>query len=144
MRTAILATLVCLATFATARAPCEVVLDDQHPKGTAAASDSQAMIALAKTDIRSIATALDLYRLDNLRYPTTAEGLKSLVERPTDPVAVRHWHQGGYLRTLPKDPWGHDYLYASPSTHGGEYDVWSLGPPGANKTINTWAARVSQ
>jgi Type II secretion system (T2SS), protein G len=46
---------------------------------TAAAPDSEAMLALAKTDMRSIATALDLYRLDNLRYPTTAEGLKVLL-----------------------------------------------------------------
>jgi general secretion pathway protein G len=103
------------------------------------------MIALAKTDMRTIAIGLDMYRLDNLRYPTTAEGLKALVERPTDPVALSHWHPGGYLRALPKDPWGHDCQYARPSTHGGDYDLWSLGPPGANKAIiTTWGARVNQ
>jgi general secretion pathway protein G len=93
--------------------------------------------------MRAIATALDLYRLDYLRYPTTEEGPKALVERPTDPAALRHWHKGGYLRILPKGPWGHEYRYAYPGTHGVLYDLYSLGPSGdAKKVIGDWGATV--
>jgi general secretion pathway protein G len=126
MKTATVTALVCLGTLVG----CNV-------------SDPGAKIALAKTDIRAIATALDLYRVDYLRYPTAAEGLRALVERATNPAALLLWHKGGYLRTLPKDPRGHDYQYAYPSTHGEVFDLYSLGPSGdGDKPITNWKTRA--
>jgi type II secretion system protein G len=111
----------------------------QHLGNTSAAPDTQRMIVRAEADIRNIETALDLYRLDNERYPTTAEGLRALVERPTDP-ALRHWRQGGYAQGVLKDPWSNDYQYVYPSTHRKLYDLYSLGPSGdGNAVIGNWA-----
>jgi type II secretion system protein G len=139
MKAAILATLVCLSSLAAAGTSGDLVSDEAHPKEPSAALNSEAMIALAKTDIRMIATALVLYRVDYQRYPTTAEGLRALVEGPTDPAALPHWHKGGYLRSLPKDPWGHDYQYANPGAHGEQFDLYSLGPSGNDsKLITSW------
>ena len=64
-----------------------------------------ARITAAKTDIRSIGTALDLYRLDNFKYPTTEQGLQALVKQPADPT-ITNYPANGYLKTIPKDPWG--------------------------------------
>ena len=85
----------------------------------------------AEQDIRTLGTALDLYRMDNFRYPTTDQGLESLVRKPDDPT-VRNWKSDGYLksRTVPKDPWGNEYLYLQPGTRGGAYDLYSLGADG--------------
>ncbi len=58
------------------------------------------------SDIRTIETALNLYRMDNFRYPTTEQGLKALYEKPNDST-VRNWKDGGYLDAgNAKDPWG--------------------------------------
>lgn len=91
----------------------------------------EARITAAKQDIRTLGTALDLYRMDNFRYPTTDQGLEALVRKPDDP-AVRNWKPEGYLksRTVPKDPWGSEYLYLQPGTRGGAYDLYSLGADG--------------
>ena len=61
----------------------------------------------AQSDIRTIGTALDLYRMDNFTFPSTDLGLRALVERPNDP-SVRNWKPGGYVQKLSKDPWGND------------------------------------
>jgi general secretion pathway protein G len=81
----------------------------------------------AHLQITSFADALDLYRLDNQGLPTTAEGLKALVEKPANATG---WN-GPYLSQskIPPDPWGNDYKYASPGQHG-EYDLFSLGADG--------------
>lgn len=91
----------------------------------------EARITAAKQDIRTLGTALDLYRMDNFRYPTTDQGLEALVRKPDDP-AVRNWKPEGYLKspTVPKDPWGSEYLYLQPGTRGGAYDLYSLGADG--------------
>ena len=82
------------------------------------------------SDIRTIETALNLYRMDNFRYPTTEQGLKALITQPNDPT-VRNWKQGGYLGNSGqlKDPWQNDYLYVYPGQHG-EYDIYTLGADG--------------
>jgi general secretion pathway protein G len=85
-----------------------------------------ARISKAKADIQSLETALTMYRLDNSKYPTTDQGLQALVAQPTDP-SVRHWRPGGYLQRVSKDPWGNDYHYEAPGTHGKEYDLYTLG-----------------
>jgi general secretion pathway protein G len=88
-----------------------------------------ARISKAKADIQGLETALTMYRLDNSKYPTTDQGLQALVVQPTDP-SIRHWRQGGYLQRISKDPWGADYQYANPGSHGKEYDLFTLGSDG--------------
>lgn len=83
----------------------------------------EARITRAQTDLRSVKTTLDLYRMDNFSYPTTGEGLKALVAKPAS--APDNWKQ--YLDSEPLDPWGMPYKYVNPGTHG-EVDIYSLGP----------------
>jgi general secretion pathway protein G len=86
--------------------------------------EEQAKRVKARVDIESLETALKLYKLDNGTYPTTEQGLQSLVEAPTVGQLPRNWREGGYLEKnrIPKDPWGYDYLYLSPGVHG-DFDV---------------------
>jgi general secretion pathway protein G len=88
-----------------------------------------ARITKAQQDIRAYETALNLYRMDNFRYPTTEQGLEALVKRPADPN-IRNWKEGGYIDGMKKDPWGNDYAYIAPGTRGGEYDLYTLGADG--------------
>jgi general secretion pathway protein G len=90
----------------------------------------EARVVKAKQDIQSLETALTLFRLDNSKYPTTEEGLQALVTQPTDPT-IKHWKPGGYLQRISKDPWGNDYQYVNPGTHGKEYDLYTLGADNA-------------
>lgn len=90
----------------------------------------EARIIAAKQDIAALGQALKLYRLDNIRYPATDQGLQALVVKPSSAPIPTNWKSGGYLDRLPKDPWGHDYQYLNPGTHG-EIDVFSLGADGA-------------
>jgi general secretion pathway protein G len=89
----------------------------------------EARITAAKVDIASLMQALKLYKLDNQRYPTTEQGLQSLVEKPTGGPAANGWKTGGYVDKLPKDPWGNPYQYLSPGVKG-EVDLFSLGADG--------------
>ena len=90
----------------------------------------EARIAAAKQDIGSIVQALKLYKLDNMRYPTTEQGLQALVKKPTSAPVPPNWKGNGYLEKLPKDPWGNAFQYLQPGLHG-EIDVSSLGADGA-------------
>lgn len=90
-----------------------------------------AKVTAARTDIQSISTALEIYRLDNGRYPTTAQGLEALVQRPAVAPLPRQWSTQGYLKSNPTDPWGSHYQYASPGTRSNAgYDLYSLGADG--------------
>lgn len=89
----------------------------------------EARVSVAQTDVRAIGSALELYRLDNQIYPTTSQGLAALAQRPTSPPEPRNWVQGGYLTSVPQDPWGNGYLYRSPGEVGG-FDLVSLGSDG--------------
>lgn len=83
----------------------------------------------AFADFKAIETSLKTYRLDNFMYPTSEQGLEALVTKPSlDPVPKR-FPANGYLGSMPKDPWGNDYLYLSPGEHG-EIDIYSLGADG--------------
>jgi general secretion pathway protein G len=87
----------------------------------------KAKLKTAKTQIELFGSALDEFRLDNNRYPTTAEGLESL---RTKPGGLANW-DGPYLpKQIPQDPWGRPYVYTSPGEHG-PYDLLSYGPDGA-------------
>jgi general secretion pathway protein G len=95
--------------------------------------------AAAKAQIALLGQALDQLRLDVGRYPTTQEGLTSLVTNP----GIENW-EGPYLtKGLPNDPWGKSYHYQSPGTHG-EYDMYSYGRDGAqggegeDKDVLSW------
>ena len=90
----------------------------------------EARVVAAKQDIAAIVQALKLYKLDNMRYPTTEQGLQALVKKPVLPPEPTNWKGNGYLERLPEDPWGHPYQYLQPGLHG-EIDVLSLGADGA-------------
>lgn len=101
----------------------------------------------AKVQIRNIEGALQLYKLDNGIYPTTEQGLKALIEKPSVGVVPKKWKIGGYLPKLPEDPWGNPYKYVSPVQRGDQkidYEVTSLGTDGevggegVNADITNW------
>lgn len=89
----------------------------------------EARVIAAQQDIRTIVQSLKLYRLDNLRYPTTEQGLAALVKPPTVPPLAPNWKTGGYLERMPRDPWGNPYQYLNPGLRG-EIDVFSFGADG--------------
>lgn len=106
-------------------------------------SPDKARVAKAKQDVRTIEGALKLYRLDNFYYPSTEQGLQALVQQPSGEPPARNWKKGGYLERLPKDPWGYEYEYLNPGTHG-ETDIFSYGADhrpggeGADSDIGNW------
>jgi general secretion pathway protein G len=88
----------------------------------------KARVEKAKSDISTIDQALEMYKLQNLHYPSTSEGLQALVKAPGSADPSRY-QAGGYIKKLPDDPWGRPYQYASPGRHSGA-DVWSWGADG--------------
>ncbi len=105
----------------------------------------------AKVQIRNLEGALQLYKLDNGVFPSTEQGLKALVEKPSVGVIPKKWKIGGYLPKLPEDPWANPYKYLSPSQSSGqnpnlkgEYEIISLGTDGEaggegiNADITNW------
>lgn len=104
----------------------------------------EARILAARQDVATLMQALKLYRLDNLRYPTSEQGLQALVVKPTAAPLPPNWKGGGYIDRLPKDPWGNPYQYLYPGVRG-EVDVYSLGADGVSggdgndADIGSWA-----
>src|SRR4030065_1332062 len=101
-----------------------------------------AKLKAAKAQIELFGTALDTFRLDLGRYPTTEEGLKALREKPS---GAENW-QGPYLpKEIPVDPWGKPYIYKSPGEHD-DYDLISYGLDGVeggegeNQDVVSWKA----
>lgn len=92
---------------------------------------SQARSETARTQIELFSVALDNYRLDNGRYPTTEQGLEALREKPTIEPVPNNW-RGPYLKKdVPLDPWGRPYVYRNPGTENpGGYDLYTLGRDG--------------
>jgi general secretion pathway protein G len=90
----------------------------------------EARVTKARTDMKLLQGALDMYRMDNFRYPTTEQGLDALVHKPNDPN-LKNYKPEGYVQQMMKDPWGHDYVYVSPGTGGAPYDLMSFGADGA-------------
>jgi len=97
----------------------------------------------AAVQIRGLEEALSLFKLDNGFYPSTEQGLQALVEKPTSGRIPPRWRTGGYIKKIPKDPWGNDYVYLSPGIHG-DFDIISYGPDGQaggegdDADINSW------
>ena len=100
----------------------------------------RAAVGRAKQDVQQIENSLNLYRLDNFRYPSTSEGLEALVTNPGEAIAP-NWRQ--VLKRIPRDPWDQPYHYASPGQHG-DFDVFTYGADrqeggeGVNADIGNW------
>jgi general secretion pathway protein G len=100
-----------------------------------------ARVTAARTDVNNLMQALKLYKLDNLRYPTSEQGLQALVAKPT--VGPIPSNSRPYLDKLPSDPWKNPYQYANPGLKG-EIDVYSFGADGVaggdgkNADIGSW------
>jgi len=102
--------------------------------------EEKAKLKATRAQIELLGTALDTFRLDIGRYPTTEEGLQALRQKP---ATLDRW-DGPYLKKeLPEDPWGKPYVYKSPGDHG-PYDIISyaadgvLGGEGDNRDITSW------
>ena len=96
------------------------------PRVVGRTDDARRVKAIA--DMKSLAQALDLYRLDAGAYPTTEQGLGALVERPTAPPPPARWNPDGYIDRAPLDPWGRPYVYFRTSDE--RYRLKSLGGDG--------------
>jgi general secretion pathway protein G len=100
-----------------------------------------ARVTAAKADINNLMQSLKLYRLDNQRYPASAQGLQALLVKPTTPPVPPNWKP--YVEKLPNDPWGNPYQYLNPGLRG-EIDVFSFGADGQpggegrNADIGSW------
>ena len=86
-----------------------------------------ARVQAAQTDLRALSQTLEIYRLDNFQYPSSEQGLESLVDRPSGFPEPKNWNPEGYLKKLPTDPWGSPYLYVKT---GSSYSLISLGADG--------------
>lgn len=100
----------------------------------------QARVAVAKADIISnIPAALELYELDNGRYPATEQGLDALLTKPMGSGELRNW-RGPYIKRKPVDSWGNPYQYKFPGIHSVDYDLYSFGPDGieSEDDVTNW------
>jgi general secretion pathway protein G len=93
-------------------------------------SQDRAMVGKARADISVLEQAIETYRLDNLTFPTSQQGLQALVAPPAGLARPERYRQGGYVRRLPEDPWGNPYQFRRPSAHGQQFDVYSYGADG--------------
>lgn len=99
----------------------------------------QARVTAARTDIANLEVALDAYEIDVGRFPSSEEGLRSLVEQPP---SARTWRGPYVKRGIPNDPWGNPYIYRYPGQHNSNgYDLHSFGPDGREGTddITNWS-----
>ena len=92
-------------------------------------SQDRAMVEKAKADIAVLEQAVETYRLENFVFPRTEDGLQALTAAPGGLANPERYREGGYIRRLPKDPWGNDYRYVAPGQHG-PFDIYSLGADG--------------
>ena len=103
-------------------------------------SQERANMQKAVSDVTALETSLSLYKMDNYDYPTTEQGLEALVEQSDVAPEPRRFPDGGYVKGLPKDPWGNDYILLNPGEQG-NMDVLSTGPdgePGTEDDIGNW------
>ena len=93
-------------------------------------SQDKAMVEKARADIATLNQAMEMYRLDNMTYPTATDGLAALTAPPASLTQPARYRPGGYIKTLPNDPWGRPYQLRVPGTKGA-FEVISLGADGA-------------
>lgn len=107
----------------------------------------KARVSTTRAQMKNIETALEFYRMDNSRYPTTEQGLDALVHKPASEPIPRNYREGGYLRgeTVPKDPWQEPYQYTSEGSD--DFKLWSLGadnqPGGEGTARDIYAGEVN-
>ena len=89
----------------------------------------KARVASAKTDVKNLETALSMYKLDNFKFPSTAQGLQALVQKPNGTPEAKNWKPGGYIAKLPNDPWDNPYQYLNPGNRAA-IDIYSFGADG--------------
>jgi general secretion pathway protein G len=108
----------------------------------------RARVTAARAQLSSLEGVLELYRMDNGKFPTSEQGLVALVEAPTSEPVPRNYPAGGYLKDgrLPRDPWGEPYHYEIPgASNPHSYDLWSFGADGApggegvDADVGNWA-----
>lgn len=106
-------------------------------------SQDKAMVEKAKADVVLLEQAVEMYRLDNLAYPSIEQGLEALVKAPEGLNQPERYRKDGYVRRLPTDPWGQAYQYVQPGEHGA-FDIYSmgangrLGGTGLDEDIGNW------
>lgn len=89
-------------------------------------SPNKARVVKAQQDIRTLEGALNLYKLDNFNYPSTDQGLEALVNKPAGQPEAKNWKKHGYIKKVPKDPWGNEYLYLNSGTQG-DIEIFTYG-----------------
>jgi general secretion pathway protein G len=113
-------------------------------------SPEQAKRVRGKADIRTIESALKLYKIDNGTYPTTEQGLEALIRKPDTAPTPSKWREGGYLEgnKVPSDPWDNPYYYVSPTQNGQDYEITSYGhdkePGGTGRDADISSADLSK
>lgn len=103
-------------------------------------SQEEAQRKAAAVDIRTLESALTRYKLSNNRFPSTEQGLEALITQPTIDPIPRNYPEGGYITSLPDDPWDNSYQLLSPGEIG-IIDIFSNGPdgePGTDDDIGNW------
>jgi general secretion pathway protein G len=108
----------------------------------------KARVVTAKTQITRLESSLELYAMDNGRFPTSEQGLEALIIEPTSAPEPVSYQPGGYLKggKLPLDPWGNEFQYESPGSNNQDsFDLWCLGKDGApggeglNSDLGNWS-----
>lgn len=108
----------------------------------------KARVVTAKTQINRLESSLELYNMDNGRFPTSEQGLEALIAEPTTAPEPVNYQPGGYLKggQLPLDPWGNEFQYESPGSNNPDsFDLWSFGKDGApggeglNTDLGNWS-----
>ena len=103
-------------------------------------SQDRANMQKAVSDVTALETSLSLYKMDNYDYPSTEQGLEALVDQTDIEPEPRRFPEDGYIKRLPKDPWGNEYVLLNPGEQG-KMDVFSVGPDGEAGTeddIGNW------
>ncbi len=103
-------------------------------------SQDKASMQKAVSDVTALETSLSLYKMDNYDYPSTEQGLEALVDQTDIEPEPRRFPEDGYIKRLPKDPWGNEYILLNPGEQG-KMDVFSAGPDGEAGTeddIGNW------
>jgi general secretion pathway protein G len=104
----------------------------------------RANLEKVRADISQVGKALELYRFNEMNYPTTEQGIEALVKPHAELKRPYLYPQNGYINSVPLDPWGQEYLYLYPGQKTQTYDIYSLGADGLeggvgdNTDIGNW------
>jgi general secretion pathway protein G len=110
-----------------------------------------ARVTTTQAKIKQLEQALEMYKMDNARYPSTEQGLMALVEKPSGDPEPKRWQVGGYVkRDMLQDAWQEDFQYESPGTNNPRsFDLWSLGADAApggegnDGDLGNWSVEAS-